>query len=65
MIELQRSPSHQALASDGSNAYQSTRQGARRMLGNAISSSGRTATGLWKSRRRRYRALIQQITTPA
>ncbi|SRR6266481_7439505 len=33
MIELQRSPSHQALASDGSNAYQSTRQGASRMLG--------------------------------
>ena len=36
MIELQRSPSHQALASDGSNAHQSTRQGAGRMLGNTI-----------------------------
>jgi hypothetical protein len=29
MIELQRSPSHPALASDGSNAYQSIRQGAQ------------------------------------
>jgi hypothetical protein len=52
MIELQRSPSHQALASDGSNAYQSTRQGASRMLENAISSSRRTAKRVWKSRRR-------------
>jgi hypothetical protein len=39
MIELQRSPSHQALASNGSNAYQSTRQGASRMLGDATPSS--------------------------
>ena len=38
MIELQRSLSHRALASDGSNAHQSIRQGASRMLGNAISS---------------------------
>jgi len=49
MIELQRSPLHQALASDGSNAYQSTRQGASPMLGNAISSSRRTAKRVWKA----------------
>jgi len=51
MIELQRSPSHQALASHGSNAYQATRQGCR-MLGNASSSSMFTAKRVWKSRRR-------------
>jgi len=48
MIEHQRSPSHQTLASDGSNAHQPTRQGASRMLGNAISSSRRTAKRVWR-----------------
>jgi hypothetical protein len=51
MIELKLCPSHQALASDGSNAYQSTHKGASRMLGNTISSSRRgLRRDVWCSR---------------